>query len=355
MSERWLHPSAPVAGDDRLSAAGWVQRVGAYAALPGLIRALGDDPGTTLRAAGLPPDALDDPEARVPYAVIGSVLGIAAARTRCAHVGLLAGRMWHLDDLGIVGEIVRHSPTVGVALRSLTGYQHLNGGGGLAFMIERPAVVDLGYAIYHPGVEGHDQVYDSMLATVTNVLRELCGPAFTPSEVLLPHARPADVLPWRTFFRVTPRFDAEFGALRFPASWLDRPVEGADPERYERARRVAESYGPGDLRHRILRALRMLMLSGDVSGEATAREVSLHRRTLNRRLKDQGTTFQALLDQVRFATAGQLLESTQLSLDDIAAALGYASVSPFMRSFRRWSGTTPGRWRSDALRMRSAA
>ncbi len=80
-----------------------VQRVGAYTALPSLIRQLDADPTPILNAAGVLPDALDDPNARVPYAAVGRILHDAAARTRCAHFGLLAGRVWQLSDLGIVG------------------------------------------------------------------------------------------------------------------------------------------------------------------------------------------------------------------------------------------------------------
>ena len=71
----------------------------------------------------------------------------------------------------------------------------------------------------------------------------------------------------------------------------------------------------------------------------------MHRRTLNRRLKAEGTTFQRVLDEVRFDIARDLLSNSNVHLDDIAATLGYAAVTPFMRTFRRWSGTTPGQWR----------
>jgi AraC-like DNA-binding protein len=105
-----------------------------------------------------------------------------------------------------------------------------------------------------------------------------------------------------------------------------------------------------------MRSIRLLMLSGHVSGEDTATMLSMHRRTLNRRLKARGTTFQAELDRVRFEVARQLLEGTRLPLDDVAASLAYASVSPFMRSFRRWTGTTPGHWRrGGASERRDAA
>jgi len=54
-----------------------------------------------------------------------------------------------------------------------------------------------------------------------------------------------------------------------------------------------------------------------------------------------------VLDDVRFDVACQLLSSTTLPADDIAAALAYDSLGAFMRSFKRWSGTTPGHWRRE--------
>ena len=323
----------------------WHQRIGAFASLPALIRELGLDPDVALKAAGLAPGALGNPSGEVPYASIGRLLEIAAEQTRCAHLGLLAGRVWHVDDLGLVSELVRHSPSVGEALRTLTVYQHLNSGGGMAFLLERTGVAEFGYAIYQPHVRGTDQLFDAALAAGYNLLRELCGPGFAATDVLIPRAKPADVAVYRNTFRLVPRFDSEVAALRFPDHWMRRPIDGADPERFRQARERAERSGREGLIQRVMRALRVLMLGGNVSGEDTARMLSMHRRTLNRRLKAQGTTFQAVLDQVRFETARQLLESTNLPLDDVAATLGYASVSPFMRSFRRWTGTTPGQWR----------
>ena len=93
---------------------------------------------------------------------------------------------------------------------------------------------------------------------------------------------------------------------------------------------------------------RLLLLDGRNSGDDVAQMLSMHRRTLNRRLKDHGTTFQHVLDEVRFSIARQYLANSDISLDDLAASLGYAGVSPFMRTFQRWTGTTPGRWRRAA-------
>jgi AraC-like DNA-binding protein len=257
--------------------------------------------------------------------------------------------MWHLCDLGLLGELVRNSATVGEALQLLTVHQHLDSEGGLVFFIDRGPVVDLGYAIYEPHFEARDVMYDTVLAGCMNFLRELCGPCWTPSEVLFPHARPVDVSPYRNLFKVHPRFNSEICALRFAAKWMEHPVDGADPERLRIAQEEAELMSARGLVQRVRRAVRLLLLhERRHSGDDVAQMLDMHRRTLNRRLKAEGTTIQEVLDGVRYSVARELLSVPEISLDDVAATLGYAGVSPFMRTFSRWAGTTPGRWRRAA-------
>jgi AraC-like DNA-binding protein len=326
----------------------WMQRVGAFTGLPALVRELGADPASTLASVGLAERALERPDNVIPYAALTRLLGEAAARTRCEHFGLLAGRMWSLADLGVVGDLTRYSRTVSEALDTLAVHQHLNSGGGLAFTMVRSGAVDLGYAIFHPGVGRADQMYDAVLAASFNFMRELCGPGWLPSAVLLSHARPADTEPYRRLFKVQPTFNYEFSALRFSARWLRRPVDSFDAQRREIAFERIQQASDDLLVEQVFRTLRMLLLYGKSSGDEVASMLSMHRRTLNRRLKAHGTTFQHVLDQVRFDVARQLLADSDIALDDVAATLGYASVSPFMRTFRRWAGTTPARWRRAA-------
>jgi AraC-like DNA-binding protein len=334
---------------------GCSQRVGGFTAVTALIRQLGADPVPILADIGLAADSLDRAEQRIPYAAMGALLLEGAKRTGCSHFGLLCGRAWHLSDLGLVGELVRNSPTVGDALRTLTVYQHLNSGGGLAFLLQRCGIVDLGYAIYAPRVTGASQIYDALMAGGCNFMRELCGNGWSPSDVFFTHAKPADIEPHRRLFMAPLRFDAEFCALRFPQHWLDRPVKGADAAQLRIAENKADAAGRGDLLQQVYRALRLLLLHGQCSGDDVAQMLAMHRRTLNRRLKAQGTTLQEALDQVRYGVARELLVDTHVVIDDVAAALGYAGVAPFMRSFRRWSGTTPARWRRTSDKGNAAA
>ena len=333
------------------------QRVGAFTRLPALVRSFGRDPARLLARAGLANDALDDPDARIPYDGCARLLAACAEATGQPRFALLAGGTWRLDDLGVVGDAVRNSATVGEALDALTAYQHLDRRGGTSFVTRYDTVVDVGYAVYEPGLDAADHLYDAALAGLISILRELAGAAFEPLAVFVPHARPHDVDDYRALFRRIPHFDADVCALRFPRFWLERPVQGADPERRRAAVARIALEEPPDMRDSVARAFRKLLLGGSASGDDLAAMLSIHRRTLNRRLREQGTTFQKMLDETRFELARQLLVYSRASLDDVAVALGYSAVTPFMRAFHRWTGMTPGQWRrseSIAARIESA-
>ena len=326
----------------------WRQRVGALTVVPALLRQLGTDPAAVLAAVGLDASALEFSENTIPYATFGRLLDECARRSGCEHFGLLAGQAWHLSTMGLIGELIRHSLTVGEGLQLGVVSHHLNSQGGVAFLRKSGAMAEFGYAIYYQGIQGASQIYDGALSAFVNFMRELCGSNWVPSEVLVAHAPPADVGPYRRLFRCPVRFNSELSAMRFAAHWLNRPVAGANPRTLRELEKQASAMAQPDLIEKLRRSLRVQLLSGVTSGDAIADMLAMHRRTLNRRLKEQGTTFREVLEDVRFEAARQLLSATQLALDDVAAALGYAGVSPFTRAFRRRSGTAPGQWRHTA-------
>ena len=77
-------------------------------------------------------------------------------------------------------------------------------------------------------------------------------------------------------------------------------------------------------------------------------QLSMHPRTLNRRLQAEGTSFRKLANEARFLIARQLLAGTRMEVTDIGLALGYAELSGFTHAFQRWSGTAPSEWRERA-------
>jgi AraC-like DNA-binding protein len=82
------------------------------------------------------------------------------------------------------------------------------------------------------------------------------------------------------------------------------------------------------------------------SMEGVARQIGTTVRTLNRKLSAEGTSFTQILDDVRCTLAGEYLRSTKLSIEDISELVGFSDAANFRHAFRRWTGSTPARYRS---------
>ena len=166
----------------------------------------------------------------------------------------------------------------------------------------------------------------------------------------MPRAAPADQAPYRRHFRAPVRFNQESATIVFPARDLDLRIAGADPllramleERIQQLKGAQGSEFSDDIR----RLLRTRLTSNHCSADDIAHLLTMHRRTLSRRLKGSGMGYRAITNEIRFEIARQLLTDTQVPLAQIAAALGYSEASAFTRAFRRWSGQTPTAWRTE--------
>jgi AraC-like DNA-binding protein len=100
--------------------------------------------------------------------------------------------------------------------------------------------------------------------------------------------------------------------------------------------------------------LRTELLRGQCSVEDVAALCRVHRRTLSRRLRAEGTAFRQVADDVRFEIASRLLSNRWITSGQIATTLGYSDLSAFTRAFRRWSGQTPTAWRAAHFCARRA-
>jgi len=309
--------------------------------IPGLLRELGADPADVVDAAGLDTIVLDSPESRIPYSAGGRLLHECVVKTGCQHFALLLGQRIRVAHVGLPGQLMQHSPTLGAALRTFVEYHHLNTQGMVKFLLEKDGVATFGCVIHQPGTEHVEQIYDLEVTATLGIMRELCGASWVPERVLFSHAKPANLAPYRRFFQTECRFDSERTALLFPAALLELRLPKADPKRIRDLQREAQARDDFGLVFRLKRSLRTLLLSQAASCDEVAKQLSMHRRTMERRLKSEGTTFQEVLDEVRSEAACQLLDTTGIPITEIAASLGYAETSAFTRAFRRWSGAAP--------------
>jgi AraC-like DNA-binding protein len=183
-----------------------------------------------------------------------------------------------------------------------------------------------------------------------NILRALCGPDWRPIEAWFAQRKPADVGPFRRFFRVPLRFDAEQFALVFSTRYLKRRLPVIDDELRRLLQRqidTLEARHGDDFPEQVRSVLRTALLTGHAKADQIAALFGMHSRTLHRGLKAFGIGFQQLVDEIRFEIARQMLENSAKEVGQIGELLDYAASGAFTRAFRRWSGTTPAEWRAS--------
>lgn len=326
-------------------------RVGPLMGIPAVLQELGHEPGPVFDSAGLEPTQFTDPDFEIRYIDAGRLLANCAAVTGCRHFGLLVGEHAGPSSLGVAGFMLRSAPDVGSALRSLVQHLDLQDQGGVPTLHVSGNVTQLGYAIILSGVAATDQIYDVTMAIACNIMRGLCGKGWNPDEVLLSTRRPQNLAPYKRFFRAPLRFNAEQSAVVFPSRWLDHQIPSADALLYRHMEKeAAELHNLRNPDTDIVSNLRRLLRKSLVSRQCTvtdlARQLHIHERTLNRRLREEGTSFRCELDAVRYEMAQHFLHESAMPVARVARALNYADVSAFSRAFKRWTGTTPAEWRT---------
>jgi AraC-like DNA-binding protein len=316
-----------------------------------VLRELGAEPSGLFEALATRPDDLT-PDGRISFADGLVILQRAVALSGLPHLGLRVGAANDERCLGPVGELMRCAPTLGVALSDYIGVQ-----GGIsqvasAYLHPFRDGFMLGYGIYARHAAGVDQAYDLALAAGAAIVRSITGGAVQPVEMLFSHRAPTDRRAYERILRCPVRFDEGQSCIVLPKGCLDVPLPHADPvRRGERVRalRVALALERRPSAAQLRHVLRPLLSTGSLSLVAAARSLAISQRTLNRKLRAEGTSFAQERDAVRFTMAKELLATTDMPAGQVALALSYATPSVFVRAFRRWSGMTPTAWRAQAM------
>jgi AraC-like DNA-binding protein len=307
-------------------------------------------PADLLSGTGLDEAELHDPQAtitaRQELAVAANVVALLPDEPA---LGWSAGRRYHVGVFGIFGYACLTSPTLGDAVRfAISSYE-------LSFGFCLPSVTVSGdvatLELHLPELTGPvarflvERDLSAMLTMITDVLGE-------PAPVLaaaFAFPAPPDAGALGELIGLRPAYDAPATAVAFPAELLERRLPQASPLtvalceaqcREMISRRRARGATADAVRAQLIRIDRAPRTIATV-----ARSLAMSERTLRRRLASENTTFRQLSDEVHRTLAEEMLATGALSVDDVAIRLGFAEASTFIAAFRRWTGTTPARYR----------
>jgi AraC-like DNA-binding protein len=286
-----------------------------------------------------------DLDERLPVASVHRTLEAVVQVTGDQQLGLKAARERTVGDSGAMDYAIASASDVRHALEAVCRYIRLvNDALDLHLDVGGPSVV----LWFENHVPLPRPAMDFQIGGIFRALTAIWS-AIPSSEVTVSFAHPApdDASEYLlTFENVNVRFGESYFGFSFPAKHLDTPLKSADSLLHEVLRRhaektIAELPPVQHLSARVRSVIADNLSGGNPGIINVARRLRLSTRTLARKLEQEGTTFSALLDDIRRRLALRHVAARDLELSEIAFLLGFSQTTAFHRAFKRWTGETP--------------
>lgn len=324
-------------------------RASALSGYQRLLSSFGVNVAALLARLSLPADYLDRPDLMIPMETKVELLELGAQLSGCEHFGLRLAQQQNISSLGALGLLLQQSATLRDALETITSSigQTVQ---GLEVWLEEDgeqARLCSRYAFAGPSAQSR-QHCDNLLAGGLNAIQfllneplpllavYLCGPAPSSAKGLAPY---------QALFQCPLHFEQDANAIAFLRSFLDRPIAGANPAMRGIIDAFLKKKQLDSFQEQLLWTITNLLPRGTVSLETVAASVDMAPRTLQLRLRQQGTSFQQLLDRARVEQVCTYMLEGDLSLTEIAERVGYSQLSALTRAFKRIMGASPQAWR----------
>jgi AraC-like DNA-binding protein len=298
------------------------------------------------KEVGLDVERIDDPGATVPLRQIAAVYELAARRSGDDAFGLHVGERARPLGQDILDYAVMSRPTIAKAFEELQPLIAAMYPEAEIQLFVRKDTAGFSYRMDPNEARMQRQRCEALATSVTKIAERALRRQDPPLAVTFQHARPDDISEHRRIFRAPVDFDCPAVEIRFPADLLLVPVPTADPNLsavldrhvHELLARLPTSLRFSD---RVRRTLLEAFREGSPTLSRLAKRLGVSERTLQRRLKQEGTSLQGLIEDVRHELSLEYLRDLSLSVADVGLRLGYSSLAAFSRAFRRWTGVSP--------------
>jgi AraC-like DNA-binding protein len=263
---------------------------------------------------------------------------------------LLAATALGTDSFGVIGFSCMTSPTVGAAFGHLARYYGVLSTAGGWTLEDHKDRLSLLFEMEGEPSPGLACAVEFALAESVHFARLMAERPLALVEARFPHDPPAESESYQRLFQAPLRWRAPRAALVLERAVFETPLLRADPHLlayFERqADALAAQHAPRELSAQVRRLVIQTLPSGAPPLQEVARRLGVSERSLRRRLADEGTSFQALLEETRSELAQRYLRDPRLTVSEIAFLCGFSELSPFQRAFRRWTGLTPRAFRA---------
>lgn len=310
-----------------------------------------------LAGTGITEDMLSNPDARISYAQFGTLVANAVRLTGNTGLGLDYGQRMHLCHMGMLGWAVMSSDTVRSALERTIRFMHSLSPGWELSLREQDgdAILTARTVLSMSPFEAF--ATESLLVAIHAQARFLLRHNLPVRKVSVTYPSPPYAARYREVVDVPVVFDHDVTEVVFDAALLDEPMAWSDPATAAMAERACASESAVTEAGGLVQRVRNQLASrpGEyVDVDTIARVIGTSPRSLRRALRNMGTSYQEILDDVRRRHALEFLRIQRDSVEQIALRLGFSGVRSFRRAFKRWTGQTPAEFRSANVTALSA-
>jgi AraC-like DNA-binding protein len=318
----------------------------------GLVEALmgeGLDASTLLKEAGLDASALNDPDARFPSGKVNQLWLLAAAHSGNEAVGLISSSVPRPALFDVVGYTMMSAPDLRGVLDRALRYMRIVSDAA-SFRVDRDHE---GYRFCLELSSDQGTVpwqrYTFDLLSMLSFFRWVLGRNLQPLALELTTQTNHSLEQCRGVLGCPIRFESAANALLFSHSDVDIALPTAHSRLARVHEQIADEY-LARLNHlqssaRVRAVILKCLADGEPRRDSVARALGMSERTLQRRLKTEGHSFQQLRDDARKELAEKYMERADMSLAEAAYLLGFGDQSSFFRAVKRWFGTTPRGYR----------
>ncbi|MBN2606908.1 MAG: AraC family transcriptional regulator [Thiotrichales bacterium] len=315
-----------------------------------LIESYGINPSEILKKLQIDPKRLNDPNARLPYSTLDDIWAEAATQIQDPAFGLKAVECWHPSQMGALGYAWLSSENLKNALGRFQRYSRVVTEGAYFEIEETPKYLSL---ILHYRSVARQLPYrtDGFMAIMLAMCRANFGKHFQPAEIHLKHSAPEDTSAFEALFKCPVFFGARDNRFVIHMKDALEMSEGAQPQLAKLHDQVMIEYLAKMDRKNIVEQVKSEIIkqlpNGNVTDTTVGQALHINDRTLQRRLKEQNTTFKTLMNEVREDLAATYIKDSNLSLSEISFLLGFGNISSFSRAYKRWTGKPPSHLRGS--------
>jgi AraC-like DNA-binding protein len=326
-----------------------------------VVREAGGDAGALARRFELPAGAERAAEVVLPLDRLHAFFDEAERAAGDPSLGLHVAERIRRGAYGLLEFSCRSAPTVGEALRRIVRYISLCNELVEVTLDEGPkeAIIEQKIAGQPLCVGRHGNEFFVAMLLVQS--RQLSGRRLAPSRAWFAHPAPADRAPLVALVGTDKlAFDRERNGMALSRAVMDTPLTTYDPALLELLDAQAEAAlqlraSPSRFLGQVRQQVRDGLSEGVPPLEEAARALHLSPRTLQRRLADEGTSYNDLVDDVRQELGRRWVKEATRPLGEVAFLLGYSELSAFLRAFKRWTGQAAGDFRVAPAVIRSGA